>query len=266
MKCTILNVVLVGVAMVLICSPTDAMDTVEMDEEVSDTSLIVKIIGHGAPVLPVGFTTSAIVCADVVMILDISCSISRPAKQRVRNIAAAVAQSLLTLINPEDPSSFSQARVGVLTYSEDTRHVLYLNHTKPSKQAVKIIKNVKIVKNKETLCRTATHRALRDVRNYFFNTRQQNNKQVIHLYTDGLTFLRRNRKALYREQKKLKDMGVIINVIAVPQRIGKFEEEEYTTLPHTQQHLYNSTEPNIANQLIDGLINDASCEDIAKTS
>ncbi|CAH1802048.1 unnamed protein product [Owenia fusiformis] len=232
-----------------------------LSDDIKDTKIVLRIEGKGALDLLPPSDTGGIVCADVLMLIDISCSISNKDKQRVRNISALVAHSLLTSVYPEDPTSFNLARIGVLTYSEKTRHVLYLNNSKSSEEIDKIIRNVEIRKSKQSLCRTSTHRALSDARTFFFKSKQ-NNKQIINLFTDGLTFLRRNRKALYREQRKLREMGVIINVIQVRHRKGKYEENEYINLPHTQNHLFESKDKNITSQLIDRLIEDASCANL----
>ncbi|CAH1802174.1 unnamed protein product [Owenia fusiformis] len=198
------------------------------------------------------------VCADIEMILDISCSLSQRIKERSREIVKKITRSLLEGFSHGN----NAVRIGLLTYGERYTHELFFNNTASIDETMDIIDKINLRRSEGDICRTYTHKALEQAVEVFKTSKHTT--KIIHLYTDGLTVLRRYREDLYKIKDKLREDGVIINVIQQPHRKGKYEEEEYIELPHSADHLFKGTDPDIANFLVDRILFDAPCFDNIK--
>ncbi|CAH1802043.1 unnamed protein product [Owenia fusiformis] len=124
--------------------------------------------------------------------------------------------------------------------------------------------NMSLEKSPSDLCRTSTHIALEETRTILKHIKKTDRTQIILLFTDGLTFLRRYRNDLYATAKDLKDSGVIIHIIELPHRRGKYQNIEFATLAHSHKHRYKGTDcSNVANDVFERILSDAApCPDI----
>ncbi|CAH1802175.1 unnamed protein product, partial [Owenia fusiformis] len=148
-----------------------------------------------------------LVCADIEMILDISCSLSQRIKERSREIVKKITRSLLEGFSHGN----NAVRIGLLTYGERYTHELFFNNTASIDETMDIIDKINLRRSEGDICRTYTHKALEQAVEVFKTSKHTT--KIIHLYTDGLTVLRRYREDLYKIKDKLREDGVIINVI-----------------------------------------------------
>ncbi|CAH1802173.1 unnamed protein product, partial [Owenia fusiformis] len=152
-----------------------------------------------------------------------------------------------------------KVRVGILIYGETTKQLLALDNKKTTNEVVNLLSNMNL-KKEDKLCRTMTHLALKEVQTIMSSTKRNNTAQLILLITDGLTFFRRYRNKLYKTRNELKKDGVILNVVSMPHKKGKFEEEEFVKLPHDiERNYFNGSDPDVANAVMEQIANDAPC-------
>ncbi|CAH1802045.1 unnamed protein product [Owenia fusiformis] len=204
-----------------------------------DTSIKVTIEGEGKKIYGSGTfdPTQPPICADVEMILDLSCSLSPAIKDLARNVSRDIGYQILSY-----NQSTMKARVGILTYGQEVNRVKKLDSKLDVLKTMEKFKNIDVRKKQGELCRTHTHLALQNAQKSFTKFHRTGVKQIILLFTDGLTFLRRNRVPMYVTKGELKKSGVILNVISLPHKKGKFDGDEYKLLPHSTDHLFNEQE------------------------
>ncbi|CAH1802040.1 unnamed protein product [Owenia fusiformis] len=204
-------------------------------------------------------------CADVQIVLDLSCSISRKMKIKSRDIAKVISADFLSSF---DPSIGLKVRVGIIVYAETVRQILPLDNNMTNKEVVDILGQLNLTKHDEH-CRTMTHLALEEARTILSTNKRRNDAQIIYLFTDGLTFYRRHRKKLYQTKDKLTDEGVILNVVRIPHRKNEARhimaaKDEFDKLPHhLETNIFNGTDPDVANAIVDQFKKDAPCQQTA---
>ncbi|CAH1781732.1 unnamed protein product [Owenia fusiformis] len=195
-------------------------------------------------------SSSPPICADLMVVLDISCSLRGCTKERLKDAAADVARALLE-------SSRDTTRIGVIAYSNEILEVIPLENNHSEKKILNIIDRLNTTSPK---CKTLTHAAFQDIRKQFASVASPiGTKQVVHLYTDGLTFMPKYKQESLDEAKKLKQEGVKMNVIAVPNIHGKNGTTEFEQIPSSQKHLFNITFSDVTQKLYTRLLKDAAC-------
>ncbi|CAH1802042.1 unnamed protein product [Owenia fusiformis] len=230
--------------------PTD-----EYIGEVNGTSI--NVIIHRKNEIKRNLNT--LVCADIQVILDLSCSVGAKTKREAKSIAGNVTYELINL-----DTTRPRVKVGIMTYSENIKHILRLDKSQNETTILDAFANMSLEKSPSDLCRTSTHIALEETRTILKHIKKTDRTQIILLFTDGLTFLRRYRNDLYATAKDLKDSGVIIHIIELPHRRGKYQNIEFATLAHSHKHRYKGTDcSNVANDVFERILSDAApCPDI----
>ncbi|CAH1802653.1 unnamed protein product [Owenia fusiformis] len=172
-------------------------------------------------------------------------------RTRIRDTAKMVAEAILA-----DPRN--DINIGLIAYSKDVHHIIYLNNTFSQNELVDAIENSPIT---GTACRTQTNEALDDANNFFFKTRDPNDPkaQILYLFTDGFTYKRVLIPDTVAKAKVLKDAGVILNVIQVPHKRGKTDTDEFQTLPSPDRHFKIDSDM-VAVDLYEKMSLDAPCE------
>ncbi|CAH1802046.1 unnamed protein product [Owenia fusiformis] len=238
--------------------------TDEVGGNKEDTAIVIKAFGKNRPnVAPIRqirddkFDADPAfpdICADIEVVLDYSCSLSRKTRDLARNASKAIGYHLLDY----DPSLL-RTRFGIITYGDLVTRVKNLDEDANAFELVARFDEIDVKRKQGPNCRTHTHLALQEVQNSFKKYERTDVQQIILLFTDGLTFKRRNRASMYIAADRLKTSGVIIYTIQLPHKQGKFQEQEYLRVPHSENHLFNGTDIEITNLIVSQMRIDAPC-------
>ncbi|CAH1802656.1 unnamed protein product [Owenia fusiformis] len=202
------------------------------------------------PPLPPGFAaddpSANSACVDLMLVFDVSCSITNDDKANAKQFASKLLENLLGLAD--------NINLGIVTYSENRNLVSPLVTLEFTSDIDTLLDNVNMT---NLGCKTYTHEVLEALYTEYFtpeNGDRVDISNVAAIFTDGRTIQRRFSSATKEAATAAKLAGIEIVVVTVPHRSGEEDLDEFTTLPSSSDLLYNSKKDDDAAIMADGLI------------
>ncbi|CAH1779210.1 unnamed protein product [Owenia fusiformis] len=161
---------------------------------------------------------------DIMIAVDISCSIAPLDKIKVKSFIQRMAASL--------PIGRAKTQLGVVSFDANVHHVLWLNSAIRSIKAVQAIHRMKLEQtNRRLQCGTATYDALNAIRNEYFTYEmgdRPTKPNAVVIITDGKTVPVDRANDTINAAKALLGDGALVFVVALPNQrsitmgLGKF--------------------------------------------
>ncbi|CAH1779211.1 unnamed protein product [Owenia fusiformis] len=149
---------------------------------------------------------------DMMIAVDISCSITPMDKLKVRSFLQRLASSL--------PIGRSKTQLGIVSFDAEVHDVLWLNTAIRSIRAIQAIHRMKLEqKNRKKECGTATYDALTKIKEEYFTEDRgdrKNKPNVVLVVTDGKTVPPERAVDTIEAARALKRAGALMFILALP--------------------------------------------------
>ncbi|CAH1782593.1 unnamed protein product, partial [Owenia fusiformis] len=208
-----------------------------------------KITTSGQPILPKACGV------DIVFSIDTSCSIRDTDKLMVREFIAKLGSSV------KIGGGQDETQIAVQTFNEGAHHQFYLNDSASNSALDRLARNIDLV---PAGCKTHTFAALKQTRDVYFtpeNGDRRTASNVAIILTDGLTFPGSRKRATLTQARLLKNEGVEVFVVAVPNKKDKVKDKarkEWETIASepAEDHIFEVNEFDELMNLINTLTED----------
>ncbi|CAH1802052.1 unnamed protein product [Owenia fusiformis] len=202
----------------------------------------------GPPELPPSGSTDFSLCMDLMVVIDVSCSITMETRKQAREAAADLVRRVL-----KTPGG--SVRVGLIVYSSTTSHTFHLNDLENIDEIINAIETVELEAHN---CKTHTHLALKELKEISFTEKNGDRKgiqNVALLFTDGRTVSGKFRDDTVKAATALKEAGIELNIIGVANRKFKPDVGEFDMVPDTptSKHFFNLTDATLQDDIIRSL-------------
>ncbi|CAH1776875.1 unnamed protein product [Owenia fusiformis] len=164
-------------------------------------------------------------CFDLVLILDVSCSILLSTKEHARDFAANLVSRLASIPGTD-------IKVGLMLFCKGTQHVFYLDDGLEVEELVNAIRGADV----EGECKSHLHTALKHLHETYFTVEKgdrDNSKypNVAMMFTDGRTAQFKYNNDTLAQAMAVKEAGIEINIMVTPHRRGLPDTGEFQALP-----------------------------------
>ncbi|CAH1802655.1 unnamed protein product [Owenia fusiformis] len=209
------------------------------------------------PIDPKMFDPS-VACLDLMIVIDVSCSIKQEDRNNATEFAARVVSGLFKPLNDTE-----NIRVGLVRYSQTLEQVFRLDDHGESD----VIEHaVRTMNTSDLGCKTHTHTVLKELYTTYFtkNLGDRSNEAYPNaaiLFTDGRTISQRFAPETKRQARNAEVSDIEIHVVDVPHRQGLGDlADEFDELPTRPQLLYNLTEPEHIDSIVQDIKRRYNCD------
>ncbi|CAH1789493.1 unnamed protein product [Owenia fusiformis] len=170
------------------------------------------------------------VCADVLFIFDISCSIMEAHKQASLQVAREIVQLVV-----------GDVRYSAMTYDEDA--YLQFSSSEHGGNIQAVLDDLTGMDMAEVNCKTKTHSALAYTLDFVFNDNKSIDRDdktypdIVILFNDGLTAPLKERDRTIEAARALKNNGIDIFLVKLWNNRGKDGRPEFQAIPTFQEYL-----------------------------
>ncbi|CAH1802654.1 unnamed protein product [Owenia fusiformis] len=196
-------------------------------------------------------------CLDLMIVIDVSCSIKEEDRIKARDFAADVVKGILTTATVD-------TRVGLVRYSQTIELVFRLD----DHGETDVIDNaIRTMNTSDLGCKTNTHLVLKELYSKYFTDKFGDRSNEAYpnaaiLFTDGRTISQRFAPETKRQAKNAEVSDIEIHVVDVPHRQGLGDlADEFDELPTRPELLYDVKKQEDIDNIVDDLTSRYNCGD-----